>query len=268
MSSCRNVIPDKRSVEEGFSRAAEVYDRYAHHHRAISKRFMELLPTTPKITSILETGCGTGILTGHLLRRFPSASITAIDISSGMIHMCKERFAGCDRVEFIVADADDYVPENEQNLVISSCAAQWLHDSARYPVVISPCLSPRGLLALAVPVEGSLPELVESFRYGALKEMGQLELRTRTQWNSSFLKADLEILFSRLENVCHEYSHPIEVLKAVKGIGASLRRNDPAVDPGRIRKMLSYYRKNFSSENGCVKSTYRIHYICGRRKVL
>lgn len=55
----------------------------------------------PKNGHILELGCGTGIGTEIIIRRFPSASITGLDQSESMLSICRERLP---QLELVLGD--------------------------------------------------------------------------------------------------------------------------------------------------------------------
>ncbi len=57
------------------------------------KRFLHSMDINmPETPSILDIGCGTGISTQILLKRYPSAKITGLDLSEEMLRMYYERF--------------------------------------------------------------------------------------------------------------------------------------------------------------------------------
>lgn len=63
-----------------------LFDAYA---KDLAARFAKLAPAR-----VLETACGTGIVTKELAKALPGASITATDISAPMIEMAKEAMGG------------------------------------------------------------------------------------------------------------------------------------------------------------------------------
>jgi malonyl-CoA O-methyltransferase len=73
-------------VAQHFSRAAESYERGAGLHRHVAARLVEMLPDPngSEDLSILEVGCGTGVLTDLIRRRYPRARLCAIDVAEGM----------------------------------------------------------------------------------------------------------------------------------------------------------------------------------------
>jgi ubiquinone/menaquinone biosynthesis C-methylase UbiE len=58
-----------------------------------------------KLNTILEIACGTGIVTGTLVKNFPSAEITATDINPDMLQHAKSKFTSESNITWKTADA-------------------------------------------------------------------------------------------------------------------------------------------------------------------
>ncbi len=267
MDSVNTVLPDKAAVECSFSEAAILYDRYADHHRIIAKRLLEFIRPDAAAGSILEIGCGTGILTEKLLDRFPDSNVTALDISLDMVDRCRSKLNLSRRLSFLVADAEEYCRGGDRyDLVVSSCSLQWFHDRRRFIESIYAMLEAGGSCLMAIPVRGMLHELVESCICGARTAMRQLDLDTGKEWKTRFEKSGMDILSSSVESVSCVYNHPIEVLKAIRGIGAGIDQSPAFLKTGDMKKITEYYSRHFQVDSfGKVSSTYRILYVLGRK---
>lgn len=266
MRSPAAFLPAREQVIRSFSGAAHEYHRHALHHRVIARRLAGLVPGDEIPGRILETGCGTGILTEKLVRRFPEAEFTVLDISPDMVLQCRKRLTGFDGVSFRVMDGESmYRIRRKYDLAASSCAIQWFHGREGVPGLFRGVLQRNGLVLTAIPVRGTLNELEESFRRGAGIAMQSLELQSGEYWHQNFTAAGFEPLFSRVEDAAVRYGTPLAVLKGIRGIGAVLRSGRKCVDPGRIGAMSKYYRETFSERRGGVVCTYRVHYFCGRK---
>ena len=53
---------------------------------------------------ILDLGAGTGLLTEWIIKKYPKAEYTLVDIADGMLDVAKERFKGLDNISFKVED--------------------------------------------------------------------------------------------------------------------------------------------------------------------
>ena len=247
--------------------AAGLYDMYARHHRIIAKRLMDFVHPDAAAGSILEIGCGTGLLTEKLLDRFPASYVTALDISPSMVEQCNTKLSRSGRLSFLVTDAEEYCRIGKRyDLVVSSCSLQWIHDRRGLVERIYAMLEAGGMCLMAIPVMGMLHELVESCIRGARSVMRQLDLDSGEEWITRFEKSGMDILSSSVESVSCLYDHPLEVLKAIRGIGAGIDQSSAFLKPGGMRKMTEYYSRHFEvADSGKVSSTYRILYLLGKR---
>ena len=267
MNSVNTALPDKAAVEYSFGKAAILYDRYADHHRIIAERLLDFVRPYATAGEILEIGCGTGILTEKLLDHFPCSNITALDISRDMVDCCRSKLNFSGRLSFLVADAEEYCRrENSCDLIVSGCSLQWFHDRRRFVDSVYAMLKTGSRCLMAIPVKGMLHELVESCACGARSVMRQLYLDTGEEWITRFESSGMDILSSSIESVSCAYDHPIEVLKAIRGIGAGIDQSPAFLKPGDMKRMTEYYRRHFKVDSfGKVSSTYRILYILGRK---
>lgn len=81
---------------------------------------------------ILDLGAGTGLLTERIAARYPNARLTLIDISASMLDIAKQRFAGVEVVEYIVADYSAYPFDNAKyDLIVSSLSIHHLTHPAK-----------------------------------------------------------------------------------------------------------------------------------------
>lgn len=92
-----------------FDEQAPIYDEgmQGDHARALypcileeARRAMEGIP----VPSVLDVGCGTGMLSERLLGAFPSCRLTGVDLSPAMVERARARLAG--RAEVREADAE------------------------------------------------------------------------------------------------------------------------------------------------------------------
>jgi malonyl-CoA O-methyltransferase len=177
-------VPDP--VVKEFSLYVDTYETHAVVQKIAAETLMQLLKqeyqpenfSTPgqsgtgaakiiaRPLSILEIGCGTGILTRPLLELFPESYFLCVDGSKAMLQKLKKSIRGevahtstrlkeidCNRLsEFL------FHPNFSADLVVSSFALQWMYDLPFALRSISAVLIPGGLLAIAIPGSESFPE--------------------------------------------------------------------------------------------------------------
>lgn len=207
----------KTDIERSFTRAAGTYDASVQFQKQCAEEFCEWLAEhivrCPE--TILEAGCGTGLLTERLHARFPSARLLATDLSSGMVRFCAERFAGTP-VQFQVHDFDQPFPITGIDLAAASLSLQWSRDLRTAFENISEALRPDGEFFAAIPLDTSLAGLRGLFRQAGTPFRGPV-LPSR-----SFIEHSLDGLFRDLS--C-EIRHYTETYPDFRTLLRSMSRN-------------------------------------------
>lgn len=80
---------------------------------------------------VLDLACGTGSISDRLLRRFPAARSTGVDLDPALLTIARGHFAADSRVEFITADLSDSgwvgkLPHRSYDAVLTATALHWL----------------------------------------------------------------------------------------------------------------------------------------------
>ncbi|MCB5180169.1 class I SAM-dependent methyltransferase [Streptomyces antimicrobicus] len=84
--------------------------------------------TAPRV---LDLACGTGSITDRLLKRFPEATSTGVDLDPALLTIARGHFAGDARVSFVTADLKDpawteALPHRSYDAVLTATALHWL----------------------------------------------------------------------------------------------------------------------------------------------
>lgn len=108
------------------------------------------------IGRILDLGSGAGVATLELARRFPAATVTAVDVSVGLLASIEERAEAqglSDRVRVLEANLDDGLPagliEEPVDLAWSSMALHHVAGIGDLLAQLAEGLAPGGLLVLS-----------------------------------------------------------------------------------------------------------------------
>ncbi len=80
---------------------------------------------------VLDLACGTGSITDRLLRRFPAARSTGVDLDPALLAIARGYFAGEDRAAFVTADLKSprwpaALPYPAYDAVVTATALHWL----------------------------------------------------------------------------------------------------------------------------------------------
>jgi malonyl-CoA O-methyltransferase len=216
---------------------------------------------------MVDLGCGTGLLSTQLLRRFPSAALLGIDLAPGMVEHCRQSFAKNSSVRFITGDVEDrgmLVPE--VGLVASSCVAQWFINPSATIQMWARALAPGGVLALACLVEGSFCELREAYSEALQRDFQGLRLPSPEAVPSLLGAGGLRVITSAQEPVTAYYSGPREALRSFQQIGAVFhgQPNYEQLGPGAVRRLLSCYERH-ANGLGLVPVTHCVQYLIAER---
>ena len=256
----------KKGIAKSFSDSANNYNKWAGPQRKIAQKLVDLIPQKLIANMILDMGCGTGYLTGLLLNKFSNANITGIDLAPGMINYCKKNFK--EKAAFFVDDAEHFKSELTYSLIVSSCSFQWLNDLHEVYKNIMEYLLPGGLIYIAVPIEGSLVELIDSYKNITGKEMDQFKMNPAGKYLNPLKHTDLILENFQIKEFQYWYPDAKEVLKSFKGIGAvfNYQKEYKPLSLEKTKNLISFYEKNYSNTGKRVPVTYKTLYYCIKRK--
>ena len=148
---------DGDSAVRRFSRSASTYEGVAEVQAWLAAALSDRIPETAPGT-VLECGCGTGLLTRLLAARWPGCSYLASDPAPGMVDAARRR-CEAPNVRFVEADADH--AEGPADWVVSSSALQWSEDLGRTLTHLWRQVNPGGGLAFSLMLDGTLREIHE-----------------------------------------------------------------------------------------------------------
>lgn len=267
MLGFKTVKIEQARIRDNFSRAAAAYDAWASHQKLAAARLAGHIPDHGRVKAILELGCGTGLLTGHLSRRFPHARITALDPAPGMIQRCRSNPETATLARYVETGAEDFKPGRPCDLVASSLSFQWFPDREAILHTMAASLSPGGCIALAVPLPGTLPELAESYRAATGRAAPNLPLWDIPKYRDAFEACRLSVTCLKEDPITRTYPTALEALNALKNIGASLSllNGHKPLGAGAARRLLRQYETMFKQRDGRIPLTYKLLYMVGER---
>lgn len=153
----------KDRIRRGFDRARD-YDGHANVQRQVADRLAARIAALPLPDQLpgIELGCGTGFLTGMILRDHPRMDLLVTDIAPAMLDRARARHADAGRARFEIVDADSPLaapgPAPGWGLVASSLVFQWLEDPPATIAGWYAQLAPGGWLAVSTLEQGSFVE--------------------------------------------------------------------------------------------------------------
>ncbi|MEU2393116.1 class I SAM-dependent methyltransferase [Streptomyces sp. NPDC007369] len=121
---------DWQAWQDSWDRQQEAYmpDR-EERFRVMLDMLEALVGATPRV---LDLACGTGSITDRVLKRFPGATSTGVDLDPALLTIARGHFAGDERVSFVTADLTDpgwtaALPHDAYDAVLTATALHWLH---------------------------------------------------------------------------------------------------------------------------------------------
>ena len=142
--------------------AAEGYDAHASVQRRVARRLAQRIAAVPlpERPTVLEIGCGTGLLGECVLPQWPAVHWLATDLSPAMVARCRRKLGGGvvpGRVSALAMDGSSpALAAGSIDLVCSSMAMQWFADPAGAVRHWTRLLRPGGAIAIATLLRGSL----------------------------------------------------------------------------------------------------------------
>lgn len=264
------------SVRHQFNRsAAGLYDSHARVQRIMAGRLEKSLhgcmnESGPGGSSILEIGCGTGILTELLLNGWPNSFITALDIAPEMIKAAEQRVRSAGqsaRFRFLPADVETWAakaPSASFDLIVSNACFQWLRSPKETLGFLRRLLRPGGMLAFTTFGPDTFRELHESFAEayhanGMEPQRHGLSFQSAGQWQITLREAGFRSI--QLDRSIEREKHASvrDFLHSVKAVGAS---SSEAASRGLGSRrlftgMFKQYEDKFSIPGG-VAATYEL----------
>jgi malonyl-CoA O-methyltransferase len=252
---------DKKRVSQNFSRGAKTYDTYADVQRHMADKLEIFVHGSNKKYNILEIGCGTGIFSEKLLKRFPDAKIDLLDISPAMVETAREKLNNHSNLNFIVEDVENYRPAKKYDLIFSNATFQWMNDQNELFKHLYSILDYGGKIVFSTFGEKTYFELRESLKSldPDLKYSQRFiklsELRDIVEQKYRVLAADEDFF---MEN----YKSVMSFLKAIKGIGSnSALSNKRNFTREKFKALDKIYRKKYGNEDKIDVTNHLIYMV-------
>jgi len=125
----------RHDLQKQFNEVAQNYDKQRkklipcfEDFYKIATALAELENDSPKV---LDLGAGTGLFSSYILKKYPNAHLTLIDLSEGMLEIAKKRFHHHVDIKYIVSDYSKFEYQERYDLVISSLSIHHLIDSEK-----------------------------------------------------------------------------------------------------------------------------------------
>ncbi len=259
-------IIDKKRVSQNFSRGAKTYDMYAEVQRHMADKLEIFIHGSKKRYNILEIGCGTGIFSQKIVKRFPNSKVDFLDISSAMVEAAKEKLGDKPDFNFIAEDAENYKPEKKYDLIFSNATFQWINNQEGLFEHLYSILDYGGKIAFSTFGDKTYLELRESLKSldPDLKYSQRFfklsEIRDIAEKKYRVLAADEDFFMENFSNI-------MEFLKVIKGIGSNSALSDKKnFTRGKFKALDKIYREKYGDEDKIDVTNHLIYMVLEKVK--
>ena len=253
---------DKATIRKAFARAAATYDSAAVFQREIAARSLDHLnPIRIDPALALDLGCGTGHALDGLSRRFPRASICAVDQALPMLLAARRRRRFITkRLRYICADADALpLPDASVDLIFSNLMLQWSPDLENTFRESRRVLRAGGLLMFSTLGPDTLSELRSAWRAVDDRQRVHRFLDMHAVGDglvaAGFAAPVLEA--ERWSVTYHRFGDLLRDLKALGATNASRSRSRGMLGRNKLAALEAAYRGQ-QADNVALTATYEV----------
>lgn len=252
---------DKDAVARCFGKAAANYDKHAELQRITSDKLLSLIPEKNSTElHVMDLGCGSGALLPALALR--SKTLTAVDISVGMLNYARENHTLPVKQYWINADAEALpFADNSIDLVVSNLAVQWCDDLSIAVNELTRVLKFGGSAVISTVCHGSLYEIQQS--WGCIDDERHVNKFLTLDEIQHAVAQNSDIKFTLSEHTHTMYFPDVKAaIQSIKGIGAShvQGKQGNMSSKSKVEQFLANYQSLYIPNEG-LPLTYQIAYF-------
>ena len=244
----------KQRISDSFGAASASYEDAAAVQRLVARTLADVaaqarLPERPRI---LEIGCGTGLLTREVARRWPGAELIATDLSPAMVG--KAAHGGHVAATFLPMDGEAPVFDGPWfDLILSSLAFQWFDDLPAALARLCALLRPGGCLYFSTMAADSFREWRAAHAACGLAA-GTPDYPTLQDMRSILSAYGDAFAFD--EHYVQDFGGARGLVRHLKSIGASVPADGTKpLGPAQLRQVMSA----FDASGG--QATYHVLFV-------
>lgn len=245
------MLSAKKLIINNFDRRANTYTAGAQMQAVIASKLAEYLnDIRPEL--VLEIGCGTGLLTQHLIRLFPEASLLITDVAPSMVEVCQRSMMAHSAIEFKCMDGEQFELGWDLDLIVSSMTLHWFTDLQRSCIDITNRLKRGGEFIFSILGENSFHE------WRAMCQQFNLPVATPIFPAEHLLQTMLPNVELTVETYQQTYSSAYAFLNSLKMIGAiAPRMRYSPLSSGQLRPLLRHFNSDITMSYEVIYGKYK-----------
>ncbi len=248
-------MTSKQNIARQFTRSLHTYDTQAVAQRRIAEKLSEMLPTSCR--RVLEIGCGTGLLTKHLVAKYGAKALYLNDLSPTLLRSTAGRL-GVDAEQLFPGDAENVALPTDLDLVATASTFQWFDAPETMLARLSTMLCDGGELVMS------------TFGPENVNEIVQLTANALTYWSLDELREVVGRYFEveDASEQCHAlyFDSAREVLRHLHDTGVNAASRS-TMTRSALEAFCSDYERLFSTEGG-VRLTYHSLFIKAKKRAI
>src|SRR4051794_35075736 len=151
---------------------ARTYDRSSAPQQSWAADVVARLEGLADDATVLDLGCGTGLVTRELVDLVPRGRVLAIDASADMVELARKRLG--DRATVWCADALELELDEPVDAILSTAALHWVPDHERLYQRLGAALRPGGRLEAQCGGQGNIARVREVIERVAREQAPEL----------------------------------------------------------------------------------------------
>lgn len=252
---------EKKIVAQNFSRGVQTYNLNAYIQTKMANELYSMLDTNMNhIKNILELGCGTGIFSDMLVKKYPDSNFLFADISDKMIEYLKKKYSNQKNIKYLCCDAELYKFQENYDLIASNAVFQWFENIENALKNYKKNLSINGKVIFSIYGENTYFELRKVVQE-VLGENYYIQNFISRDYLEKIIKENFKNYIIKEELIMQYFDNIMDYFKYIKNIGAnSALNNKKNFSHSKYKKIEEMYNK-YHSENGKLNFTNHIIYV-------
>lgn len=241
-------------IQQAFNKAKLTYDLHCHMQKKIANQLIAMIASQRYTYDyIADMGCGTGISTESIIKQIKYKKLICADIADQLLDVLVERNLASNILP-IVGDMNTLLFRNAVlDLIVSSMSLQWVNHLPKVLSNFYSSLHNQGVVAIAIPLNGSLNEILPAFRNRFLSQKKIAD---------TFQACGLKMQNTAQQRIIIKFDTHLLALRSLKEIGATTITQPNVQKSGLAKKAFSSY---FTSQSEC-QLTYHIGYFIAKKE--